>query len=62
MRTNLNVLAEIRRLHRQYITEIDNSDLKPLSGKIYRTHSENFIRWIEGVFQPGQRKMRRKYR
>ncbi|OJV13996.1 MAG: hypothetical protein BGO21_20465 [Dyadobacter sp. 50-39] len=62
MRTNLDILTEIRQLHKKYITEIDTSDLKPLSAKIYKTHSENFIRWIEGDFQPGQRTIRRNQR
>lgn len=60
MKTTLKILAEIRQLHKQYATEIDRSNLKPLSAKVYKMHSENFIRWIEGDFQPGERTMRAK--
>jgi len=55
MKTSQAFLSKIRELHRLYIIEIDQSNLSHLSAKVYKINSENFIRWIEGTFQPGVR-------
>lgn len=53
MRTDSQTLTEIRKLHDQYVQEVEFSGIKPLSIEIYKSHSKNFVRWIEGEFVPG---------
>lgn len=55
MKTNLELAEEINRLMNLYINEIESSNLKPLTANMYITHTQNFIRWIEGNFVPGER-------
>lgn len=61
MRSDPVTILQIRELHKQYVQEIDGSNLTPLSAKIYKVHSENFIRWIEGSFIPGAKSSRLKH-
>ncbi|MCE7070411.1 hypothetical protein LZG74_08865 [Dyadobacter sp. CY327] len=54
MRTQSQYLEEINRLLADYLKEIENSDLKPLSAQVYQVQSKNFVRWINGEFTPGE--------
>ena len=54
MRTQSKYLEEINRLLADYLKEIENSDLKPLSAQVYQVQSKNFVRWINGDFKPGE--------
>jgi hypothetical protein len=54
MRTQSKYLDEINRLLADYLLEIENSDLKPLSAQVYQVQSKNFVRWINGEFTPGE--------
>ncbi|MCF0057228.1 hypothetical protein [Dyadobacter sp. CY356] len=53
MKTDIKTLLEIKRLHEQYVKEVEHSGIKPLSIEIYKSHSKNFVRWIDGDFVPG---------
>ena len=53
MKTGDVHLKEINRLLSIYIEEIRKSDLKPLSAQVYEVQSKNFVRWINGEFNPG---------
>jgi hypothetical protein len=53
MKTDSKILDEIKRLHEQYVQEVEFSGIKPLSIEIYKSHSKNFVRWIDGDFIPG---------
>lgn len=53
MKTDNQTLLEIKRLHEQYVKEVEFSGIKPLSIEIYKSHSKNFVRWIDGDFVPG---------
>jgi hypothetical protein len=53
MKTDIKTLLEIKRLHEQYVKEVEQSGIKPLSIEIYKSHSKNFVRWIDGDFVPG---------
>ncbi|SEI92529.1 hypothetical protein SAMN04487995_2577 [Dyadobacter koreensis] len=55
MKTNQEIAEEINRLMSLYINEVESSNLKPLTANMYITHTQNFIRWIEGDFNPGER-------
>jgi hypothetical protein len=55
MQTDQNSFTEINRLLEKYMSEIESSDLKPLTANIYLTNAKNFVRWIEGEFTPGAR-------
>ncbi len=54
MKTDPIHLIEIDRLLEEYLNEIENSDLKPLSAQVYKVQSKNFVRWIHGEFSPGE--------
>ena len=54
MKTQSKYLEEINRLLADYLLEIKNSDLKPLSAQVYQVQSKNFVRWINGEFTPGE--------
>jgi len=60
MRTQSQYLQEINRLLADYLQEIQNSDLKPLSAQVYQVQSKNFVRWINGEFTPGDVKRSKK--
>ena len=53
MKTDIKTLLEIKRLHEQYVKEVEQSGIKPLSIEIYKSHSKNFVRLIDGDFVPG---------
>jgi hypothetical protein len=53
MKTDSQTLLEIKKLHDQYVQEVEFSGIKPLSVEIYKSHSKNFVRWIGGEFEPG---------
>lgn len=54
MKTDPNHLTEINRLLAEYLKEIEESDLKPLSAQVYKVQSKNFVRWVNGEFTPGE--------
>ncbi len=60
MKTQSKYLEEINRLLADYLLEIENSDLKPLSAQVYQVQSKNFVRWINGEFTPGEVKKSKK--
>ena len=60
MKTQSKYLEEINRLLGDYLKEIEQSDLKPLSAQVYQVQSKNFVRWINGEFSPGQVKKAKK--
>ncbi|WP_031530041.1 hypothetical protein [Dyadobacter crusticola] len=60
MKTQSKYLDEINRLLADYLSEIQNSDLKPLSAQVYQVQSKNFVRWINGEFTPGEVKKSKK--
>lgn len=53
MKTDEISFNEINRLLEMYTAEVESSALKPLAATMYRTHTKNFVRWIEGEFTPG---------
>ena len=53
MKTKSIYWEEINRLLADYLREIEQSDLKPLSAQVYQVQSKNFVRWINDDFQPG---------
>ena len=53
MKTKSIYFEEINRLLAEYLHEIEESDLKPLSAQVYQVQSKNFVRWINDEFQPG---------
>ncbi|WP_254562540.1 hypothetical protein [Dyadobacter diqingensis] len=55
MKTDSQTLTEIKKLHDQYVQEVEFSGIKPLSIEIYKSHSKNFVRWIGGEFVPGSK-------
>ena len=56
MRDNTDFKIEIDRLLADYIGEVDQSNLKPLSAHVYRVQAINFVRWIKRDYKPGIRK------
>lgn len=60
IKTSSVYLQEIDRLLAEYLLEIEQSDLKPLSAQVYQLQSKNFVRWIHGEFQPGVMKKGKK--
>ena len=59
MKTTTQDLERIKDLFLLYKAQIELSEMKPLTKKIYITHAENFVRWASGEFVPGERlKMR----
>ncbi|MCE7041326.1 hypothetical protein [Dyadobacter sp. CY312] len=54
MKTDSIHIVEINRLLENYLKEIENSNLKPLSAMVYQVQSKNFVRWINGEFTPGE--------
>ncbi|QRR00993.1 hypothetical protein [Dyadobacter sandarakinus] len=60
MKTQIKYLEEINRLLADYLSEIERSELKPLSAQVYQVQSKNFVRWISGDFVPGEVKKSQK--
>lgn len=60
MKTESIYSKEINRLLAEYLQEVEQSNLKPLSALIYQVQSNNFVRWIHGEFKPGEKKMTNK--
>jgi hypothetical protein len=58
MKTESIYLEEINRLLADYLKEIENSKLKPLSAQVYQVQSKNFVRWINDEFVPGEVKQK----
>lgn len=54
MKTDPIHLTEINRLLAEYLKEIEESDLKPLSAQVYKVQSKNFVRWVNDEFTPGE--------
>lgn len=55
MKTDSKTLSEILKLHAEYVKEVEFSGIKPLSIEIYKTNSNNFVRWIKDEFNPGSK-------
>jgi hypothetical protein len=55
MKTDTETFKTIQDLYSLYKTEVELSDLKPLSKKTYLINATNFIRWINEGFEPGER-------
>jgi hypothetical protein len=55
MKTDAKTLSEILKLHAEYVREVEFSGIKPLSIEIYKTNSNNFVRWIQDEFNPGSK-------
>lgn len=55
MKTDIETLDKLRALHAQYVQELEASQIAPLSLVVYKNNSKNFVRWIEGDFNPGER-------
>ena len=46
-------LQEVKRALEKYEEAVDNSPLTVESKKTYKEHPKNFVRWLEGEFEPG---------
>ena len=59
IRFNRPSLDEVERALEQYrelLSELEESGvLKENTRKTYLLHSENFVRWLKGEFDPGER-------
>lgn len=55
MKTDIQTLDKLWALHAQYVQELESSQIKPLSLEVYKNNSKNFVRWIEGDFNPGKK-------
>lgn len=55
MKTDIETIDKLRALHAQYVQELESSQIKPLSLEVYKNNSKNFVRWIEGDFNPGKK-------
>ena len=60
MRTDEKTIKEIERLFQIYETEVQELENKGIlankTAKTYLTHSNNFVRWCKGEFEPGVKK------
>lgn len=56
MKADPKTIDTLRLLHAQYVKDLEDSKITALSLRVYKTNSENFIRWVEGDFTPGKKK------
>ena len=52
-------LRSVRIALRDYKAEVKNSSLSPTTKDTYVLHATNFVRWLNGDFQPGGGRSRR---
>ncbi len=52
---SLGAIAELRSALDEYQRTVADAPLAPTTKQTYVLHSENFVRWIEGDFEPGGR-------
>jgi hypothetical protein len=55
MKVDSETLKKVIALYNEYKVEVEASDLKPLTKRMYLTHCWNFIRWMEDSFKPGSK-------
>ena len=59
IRINRAALDEVEKAlehYRELLATLDaDGTLKPSATKTYILHSENFVRWLKGEFEPGAR-------
>ena len=46
-------MNEVRKALREYESVVANAGLAKNAEKTYILHSTNFVRWLEGTFEPG---------
>jgi len=56
MRVTPACFQEIEVALEEYRRTAESAELTKSTKKTYLTHSENFVRWLEGKFEPGGRK------
>ena len=49
----------IERAFGHYVAEVHDSGLTETSQRVYISHAESFVRWLDGKFSPGVRARRR---
>ena len=52
---------QVKQLLEQYIDEVDRSGLTEKSARTYKLHAEQFVRWLDHDFIPGDRVRRRTF-
>ena len=55
-RVDARLLPFIQRAFDQYETAVEDAPLTDLTKQTYMAHARLFVRWMEGSFDPGQRK------
>ena len=55
MKTDARTLAKIETLYFEYAAEVNDSPLAPASRKTYINHVDQFVAWVKGEFEPGER-------
>jgi hypothetical protein len=58
-RMSAAALIEVERALERYEAEVNATPLKELAKTTYLLHARNFVRWLNGDFEPGAR-LRRK--
>ena len=59
LRVSTNALKEVKEALRQYELEVEGHPRLARSTKnTYLLHSQNFVRWLSGTFEPGARLLR----
>ena len=53
------ILATIQEAYERYVSEVESSDLTPESKLTYLGHAQQFVRWLDDDFEPGETKRRR---
>ncbi len=61
-KVNEACLAQVKQFLEQYIDEVDRSGLTEKSAKTYKLHVDQFVRWLDDDFIPGDRVQRRNSR
>ena len=46
-------LSEVQEALRLYIAEVEKAKLQPSTIQSYLLNAKNFVRWLEGDFEPG---------
>ena len=49
-----DVLRAVKKAHTEYVLEVIVSPLSDFTKALYRSHTMQFIRWMEDDFRPGQ--------
>lgn len=56
MKIGFEALGEVKDALTLYKRKVDDTNMTESTKKTYTLHAENFVRWLEGNFQPGARK------